>query len=66
MPAKITEVELEKRTRSIENTSILKIWYQQMEDGTQSHRCEDYHSVDTAIYFQTENKHFLVCKLAIV
>jgi hypothetical protein len=56
MPAKVTEIELEKRARSIENTTILKIWYQQMEDGTQSHNCVDYHSVETAIYLQAENK----------
>jgi hypothetical protein len=56
MTAKITEIELEKRVRSIENETITKIWYHQMENGTEIYNGNDFHSVDTAIYLHTANK----------
>jgi hypothetical protein len=55
MALKNSEIELEKRVRSIESCTISKIWYQQMEEGTENYRMKDFHSVDVAIYFETEN-----------
>ena len=55
MALKNSEIELEKRARSLENCTISKIWYQQMEGGTENYHVKDFHSIDTSVYFQTEN-----------
>jgi hypothetical protein len=55
MALKVSEIELEKRVRSFESCTISKIWYQQMEEGTDNYQMKDFHSVDVAIYFETEN-----------
>jgi len=55
MPTKVTEIDLEKRARSIENTIIVKVWYQQLEDGVKSYSNNGFHSIDTAVYLKTEN-----------
>ena len=58
MPGNISELDLEKRIRSIENDAITDIWYQKMKEETDICN-KEFHSIDAAVYIKTgKNKIF--------
>jgi hypothetical protein len=58
MAGNISELDLEKRVRSIENDTITDIWYQQMDEEADGYD-KEFHSIDTAVYMKTgKNKIF--------
>jgi hypothetical protein len=57
----MTEIDLEKRVRLLENSVVTDVWYEQMENGTVRYDGGNFHSVDTAIYLRmTNNKTFKI------
>jgi hypothetical protein len=55
MSLKITEMDLEKRACSFENKTITGVLYQQLDNGSEHYQKNDFHSVDTAVYFKTSD-----------